>query len=125
MRFLALALAVISLGCSQRPNIVGTWNSGLNGALTTYHFRSDGTFNFEVLTAGCRGLVSGKYKFVGQQLELDPENAHVDGPQPVAGDMQASLNQVSRVTMQMQSPATFRLGLEEPPLILHKMSPNP
>lgn len=113
-------------GCGKKePNIVGTWNSGLGGALTTYHFRPDGSFSLETLFDGYKADVSGKYHFENGMLYLDPSSADVQGAGPRVEEIRASLNQSSRLYYQIYSPGSFRLGAQEPPLVLSKMSPNP
>ncbi len=124
LRFLPLAL--LAFGChSASVNMVGTWTSGLGGALTTYHFRPDGTFTVENLYAGTHALIEGKYVVEGGKLALTPSKADVQGEGPEADHIRSVAMQQSRVTIKEISPNDFQLGLESPPLMVHRMSPNP
>jgi hypothetical protein len=127
MRRIALVCLLFSLlGCAPKPpNIVGTWVSGLGGALTTYHFRPDGTFSLETLFDGYKADVSGKYHFENRMFYMDPEAVDVQGAGPRLEEIKASLNQSSRLYYEIHSPASIRLGAQEPPLMLSKTNPNP
>jgi hypothetical protein len=120
-----VAISVFLASCSKPPNIVGTWTSGLGGALTTYHFKPDGTFSFDSLFDGYMSHVDGKYHFEGKMLFLDPSGSNVQGAGPRVEEMKAQLAQSSRLTFQMYTPGSFRLGKEDPPLVVSKVSPNP
>lgn len=120
-----LFFAFFLLGCSKPPDLVGTWHSGLGGADSTYHFRKDGTYSLEIFYDGMHATSNGKYRFEGKQLCLDPENFDFQGSNPNAEQYRSKMMQGARVTVQMYSPASFRLGLEEPPLIVSKVSPEP
>jgi hypothetical protein len=123
---LLAVLLLILTGCGKKaPDIVGTWTSGLGGALTTYHFRKDGTFNLETLFDGYRAQVEGKYSFEGGQMHLDPSSVNVEGAGPRIDEIRASLNQPSRLYYRMNGPHSFQMGAQQPPLILSRMSKDP
>lgn len=74
----ATIAAVCVVGCGRsNPDLVGTWSSGLGGALTTYHFRKDGTFTIENLYAGTRAIIEGTYSTDGGKLNTNPSKADV------------------------------------------------
>lgn len=126
MRYSLAALALlVAAGCSRGPNIVGTWHSGLGGAFTTYHFRPDGAFSLDSMFEGYQSHVDGKYHFDGGMLYLDPTNADVKGFGPRIDEMKSTLAQSSRLYYQIYSPDQFRLGKQDPPLVLSRMSRNP
>jgi hypothetical protein len=125
MRFLVACVALLALGCSKAPDITGTWNSGLGGALTTYHFKSDGKFWLDALYDGYNAHAEGAYHIEGDKLFLDPSSSSVQGSGPRTEEIRSQLAQPSRVTIKFQGPATFRLGLEDPPLMVHKVAPQP
>lgn len=121
-----LAAVLIPAGCGAKaPDIVGTWTSGMNGSLTTYHFRPDGSFSLDTLFDGMHAHVDGKYHFEGGMIYLDPSASSAEGANPRAEEVRASLAQSSRLYYKMNSPHSFRLGAQEPPLILSRMSKDP
>jgi hypothetical protein len=127
MRFLIalIGLLVCLAGCSKGPDLVGTWQSGLGGALTTYHFKQDGTYMLECLYDGMHIVSNGKYRMEGQQLILEPASAEVQGANPRVEEYRSKMMQGSRVTVKMNGPDNFQLGLDMPPLMVHRMSKQP
>ena len=119
------AFLTVIVGCSKAPNIVGTWTSGLGGAVTTYHFFKDGNFSMETLFDGYKAEAKGTYELSGNRLNLNPATSDVQGAGPRVEEIKGMLMQPSKVTITMQSPSTFRLGLEEPPLIVNRVAPDP
>jgi hypothetical protein len=79
----------------------------------------------ETLFEGYRAEVKGTYDVSGNRLNLNPSASDVQGTGPRADEIKGVLMQPSKVTIAMQSPNTFRLGLEEPPLILNRVAPDP
>lgn len=123
---IALVFAVVVGGCSKGPDLTGTWQSGMGGALTTYHFHKDGKFSMDVLYDACRVEVSGTYALEGGKLALNPSQSKVEGPEPKASELRSQAGQASRVTIRMDSPASFTLMPNDPaPLHINKVSPNP
>jgi hypothetical protein len=120
-----LVLFLVVLGCSKSPSFVGTWSSGLGGALSTYHFRTDGTYTMETLFDGYRAVSEGNYHTEGDKFFLEPRTGDVQGAGPRTEEIKGQLMQGARVTYKMYGPNSFRLGLEDPPLIISKVSPNP
>jgi|GEM_PF-7134101 len=124
---LLILLSTVVLGCSKAPDLVGTWHSGLGGADSTYHFRKDGTYMLEIMYDGMHAISNGKYHIEGKQLFLDPTDFNFDNPanNPLADQYKSKMMEGARVTIQMYSPMSFRLGLDEPPLIVQKIRPEP
>lgn len=123
--FLALIGLLVLAGCSKGPDLVGTWQSALGGAFTTYHFRPDGTYTLESLYDGMHAVSNGKYRMEGQQLILEPASYDIQGSNPRAEEYRAKMMQGARVTVKMNGPDSFQLGLDMPPLMLHRMSKQP
>lgn len=122
--FLALVVLVLE-GCGGGPDLTGTWGSGLGGAVTTYHFRKDGTFMMENIYAGTRAVVEGKYSTAGGKLSLNPEKSNVEGVEPEASNIKSVIMQPSRVTLTQKGPNVYQIGLQEPPLVMTRMSKDP
>lgn len=121
---LTVAIYMLS-GCRPAPSLVGTWESGMGGALSRYHFYPSGKFVLEDLFEATRAQIEGNYKVEGGKLFLTPSHVDVQGEGPAADQIRSVANQPSRVTITSQSDANFQLGKDNPPLMVHKISPDP
>jgi hypothetical protein len=79
----------------------------------------------ETLFDGYRAQVEGKYHFEGSKLFLDPSHTDVQGAGTRLQEIKGMVSQPARVTVQFYSPHSFRVGVDDPPLVVNKMSPNP
>jgi len=99
--FLLLAILVV-LGCSKRPNVVGSWNFALPGMPMKVDFKGDGTYK-GVTSVGAMGL-NGTYHLDGPILVMDPPR--MSGPNgevtPPGGQM--------RLKMEAAGPDAYRLS---------------
>lgn len=127
MKWIALCAGFLLVGCAKTPSLVGTWTSGLGGALTTYHFRQDGTFLFDNLYAGSHASAEGTYKVEGGMLYFNPTKTSVEGVGPEAERIRSSIAQPSRTMIKMMpgTDGVFQLGSQTPPLMVHRMSTTP
>ena len=79
----------------------------------------------ETLFDGYRALSEGKYHTEGDKFFLEPSKGDVQGAGPRAEEIKGQLMQGARVTYKMYGPNSLRLGLDDSPLIISKVSPNP
>lgn len=77
------------------------------------------------LYAATHAVVEGKYSVENGQLVLTPEKSNVEGDPTKAAEIRSVIMQPSRVTMIRHSPMEFQLGLQTPPLLLHRVSSTP
>ena len=121
-----LAFIVTCLAChSSRPDLVGTWTSGLGGALTTYHFRKDGTFTIDNIYDGIRAVVEGTYSVENGKWNLQPTTSEIQGCGPQSDNVRTVIMQPTHVTLKQISPSDFQIGLDTPPLMMHRMLKEP
>lgn len=79
----------------------------------------------ENIYAGTRAVVEGKYSTAGGKLSLNPEKSNVEGVEPEASNIKSVIMQPSRVTLTQKGPNVYQIGLQEPPLVMTRMSKDP
>jgi hypothetical protein len=98
------------LGCSKTDTrIYGSWQSGMGGALTQYHFGKDGKFSMTVLFDGMRATAEGTFELDGDRLIMTPTTSNVEGASPNIEQARALVSQQARVHIRWDTPMSFTI----------------
>ncbi len=129
MKSVALFIVTSALiaGCSKGPSLVGTWESNMGGAHSLYHFRKDNTYTMVTDFDAVHAQSDGTFSVEGGHLVMQQASMNVAGSGPRADALKQEGNQSSaRMTMRWDTPMSFSLIVgNEPPLQVHRISPQP